>query len=123
MLIFIYRNPLVETDFTVGVDGADPNPLFVNEPTDEELKDALLDAGFGSYQGRPLLCLSQAFASELDDTPEERAKLEEGLTGAYVQANSGLNADDLQINVTKIQWIDDKEGYVIFSFGLFFYFF
>lgn len=98
---------MTKTDYQVGVDGVDPDSMFVQPPDADAVKKALEDAAQVSACGcEPRKCRSVRIAGIVDSS--EQSQVAKDVKKAYLEANPGVNdtAIDVEIKEVKSNLVD-----------------
>ena len=77
-------------------------------PEDSELASALEQAGFSPVDN-PALCTFKILNAKLTDTTAQRTELESDLTDAYILANPAITAEDINIEISSMENMDDQD--------------
>ena len=84
----------------VDVDGQEPDEMFVSPPSDDMLKKYLTSLGL-CVDCKSKTCHNMYLYDHQDLWDED--KLEAILREAFMEANPGLSADDLQVTIEDIE--------------------
>lgn len=93
------------------VDDHAPNEFFVSSPDDDVMLSALNDEGLDACFSDcgPQRCTSLYLKGSLEDS--EKEVVADAIAAAYVEANPGVTAEDLFVNITNIEnKLQDEEG-------------
>ncbi|CAH1774350.1 unnamed protein product [Owenia fusiformis] len=91
--------------YTVTVEGADPSPVFIRPPTNDQIKSALTESDFTPCDCNPkrkgsIMVTPNVLPSEVDS-------LEDDMKKAILDANPGFTEDDLEVEITDFK--NDKQ--------------
>ena len=110
MFFFTSRRLLTAVDYTVTIEGADPNPLFIATPDENELARSLSpQAELCVAACNPSLC--QSFMLMGGILSEDVDDIRSALIEAYVVANPGSDSEDYEVVFTHIndELVDHEE--------------
>ncbi|XP_041360050.1 uncharacterized protein LOC121376281 [Gigantopelta aegis] len=101
-------------DYTVAVDGQEANHLYITEPTDDEIKQRLQNAGFKDCECEPSKTGTVKLKGQTRD--DEKENLKQAIAEAVAAANPDIKPEDLDVKILDIKNnIKDDKGNPISS--------